>query len=235
MKTIVANWKMQLTTTEAVTLAREICEGQANAHIILCPSFPSLSGVSTVLRSSSVLLGAQDLFWEEKGAYTGEVSAAQLREVGCSHVLIGHSERRKYVRETDQMINKKLITALSGKLAPILCVGKAYRMQLTKALTGLHLRHQETLLIAYEPESAIGKKVEKLETVVKVHEEIRGLVTKLLPGIKPKQIHVLYGGGMEKKSAPLFLAENQVDGLLVGGASLTMATFAPILEAAYDA
>ena len=233
MKTIVANWKMQLTTTEAVTLARQVCEMQAHGNVVLCPSFPALSSVSAALRSSGVHLGAQDLFWEQKGAYTGEVSAPQLREVGCTHVILGHSERRKHLGETDRMVNKKLIAGLSGKLIPILCVGKAYRTQLPRALADLHLRHQEKMFIAYEPESAIGKKPEKLEAVLKAHKEIRALVTKCLPGLKTSQLHVLYGGGMEKKSASLFLAQQEIDGLLVGGASLTMSAFRPILDAAY--
>lgn len=233
MKTIVANWKMELTTTEAVTLSREVCQARNEAKIVLCPSFPSLTSVSAVLRSSAVQLGAQDLFWEEKGAYTGEVSAGQLREIGCSHVLVGHSERRKYAQETDAMVYKKLIAAIAGSIIPILCVGKAYRRQVIKALTGLDLRQQEKLLIAYEPESAIGKQVEKIDKVVKVHQEIRALTTKALPRIKISQFQVLYGGGLEKKSAPIFLANSEIDGLLVGSASLTMSAFRPILDAAY--
>ncbi len=231
MKLIIANWKMQLDIRESVALTHRLMQGLPFAHeLVLCPSFTAIAPLHELLMGHSIRLGGQDLFWEEKGAYTGEISAKQLHEIGCSFVLVGHSERRKNLKETEAMINKKMIAALSGKLVPILCVGEAYKKQLTAGLADLHLRHQESIVIAYEPEGSIGKKAAPLSSVLKAHAVMRELTRKLLPGLKSKQLRVIYGGGMEEKLAPAFLAEAQIDGLLVGGASLTMRTFAPILR-----
>lgn len=233
MKLLIANWKMQLDIRESVALTHRLMQGLPFAHeLVLCPSFTAIAPLHELLMGHSIRLGGQDLFWEEKGAYTGEISAKQLQELGCSYVIIGHSERRRDLHESDAMINKKLIAALSGKLTPILCVGESYRTQLKGALKGLHLRHQEKMVVAYEPEWAIGKKVAKLDVVERTHRQIRELTHTFLPGLKPKQLRIIYGGGIDSKSAKEFLQSSEIDGLLIGGASLTWSSFKPIVQAA---
>ncbi|MEK7665526.1 MAG: triose-phosphate isomerase [Patescibacteria group bacterium] len=232
MKIIIANWKMQLNARESIALTRQIVAGiTPNAELVLCPSFTVIAPVQELLIGSSIKAGGQDVFWETHGAYTGEISAKQLRELGCSYVIVGHSERRRDLHESDATINKKLISSLSGKLTPILCVGESYRTQLKGALKDLHLRHQEKIIIAFESEWAIGKKVAKLDVVERAHREIRKLTSSLLVGLKPKQLRVIYGGGLDAKSASAFIGNQEVDGLLVGGASLTWSSFKRILQA----
>jgi triosephosphate isomerase len=251
MKTIIANWKMNVGTRESVALARGVLLAlrgkKVLPEIVACAPFVALSEMRKVVARTHVALGAQDVFWEDSGAFTGEISARMLAELGVTHVIIGHSERRA-MGESDDMINKKVIAALAQGLTPILCVGesKAQRdagetgdviaNQLRGALHGLHTRHKDKLLVAYEPVWAIGTgDAAQPAGVVQVHAQIRSLVSELLPGIKPMQYAVLYGGSVDAQNAYGFLREPEINGLLVGGASVNLSEFSKVLAAAMDA
>lgn len=242
MKMIVANWKMQLGLKASVNLARSLAKEKGS--VVLCPSFPALESVSEALGKSGVQLGAQDVFFERAGAFTGEVSPEQLKELTCSHVIIGHSERR-VLGETDAVVNKKVIAVLSAGLTPIICVGESTKertsgkqkrvvgKQVKAALKSLHTRHQEQLIFAYEPLWAIGSGTPATPPdAAAMHKLIRKTALEAIKGLKPKQVKVLYGGSVNGKNAGGFLDEPEIDGLLVGGASLKAATFKPILNAA---
>lgn len=236
-KLLVANWKMQLLTGEAETLARLIVQERSAHEVVLCPSFPALDAIGRVIKRSKIKLGGQDLFWEKRGPFTGQVSADQLKEAGCKYVLVGHSERRK-LGEINALVNKKLVAAFSGGLLPILCVGEKnaknasveVKRQLRGAINGLRLRHREHFVVAYEPVWAIGQHPARLANVVKMHLFIRYLIKRGLPDIKLSQFRVIYGGGLAASDAKNFLAAAEIDGLLVGGASLTLRDFRPILR-----
>lgn len=251
MKTIVGNWKMNVGTRESVALARGVLLALRGKKLlpetIVCPPYVALGEVRKVVARSHVALGAQNVFWEEQGAFTGEISTRMLTEVGATHVLLGHSERRSLFGETDATVNKKLIHALAAGLTPIVCVGEdaAVRKegkekefvaaQLRGALRDLHLRHKERILFAYEPVWAIGTGTPAAPAdAVAMHAFVRSLVPDLLVGIKPSQFSVLYGGSVDGANAYSFLREDEVDGLLVGGASVKLSEFSKILEAAAD-
>jgi triosephosphate isomerase len=251
MKTIIGNWKMNVGTRESVALARGVLLALRGKKLlpetIICPPFVALGEVRKVVARSHAALGAQNVHWEEQGAFTGEVSSRMLVELGVTHVILGHSERRQYFGETDEMVNKKLIHALSAGLTPIVCVGEEKEVrevgkerevvarQLRGALKGLHLRHKERILFAYEPVWAIGTGMPaEPADAVEMHAWIRSLVPDLLPGIKPAQFSVLYGGSVEGSNAYSFLREDEVEGLLVGGASVKLSEFTKILEAAVE-
>jgi len=247
MKTIVGNWKMNVGTRESVALARGILLAlrgkKAVPSVIACPPFTALAETRKVVARSHVLLGAQDVFWEEVGAYTGEVSVRMLAEHAVTHVIVGHSERRRILGETDEMVGKKLAAALSAGLVPILCVGesKAQRKegkteeivgdQLSVALGSVALKDHAKLMVAYEPVWAIGTGEAAMpEDAVATHAFIRARVQKLLPALH--DVRVLYGGSVTGENAHAFLREKEVDGVLVGGASVKLKEFSAILDAA---
>lgn len=249
MKIVAGNWKMHLSTRESVALARGVMlavRGKTTVpQIILCPSFTALSEVHKVMVRSRVMMGAQDLFWETAGAYTGEISSRQLKDVGCSYVIVGHSERRHQLGETDEMVAKKTAAAIAAGLTPIVCVGETtserqeaeqqtvVKRQVKAALAGLHLTSKEMILFAYEPVWAIGSGHPASPTdAVEMHALIRK--TAMDAGLKQKQIAVLYGGSVEKSNAYSFLREPEVDGVLVGGASIKLGEFEQIVKAAAD-
>ena len=255
MKTIVGNWKMNVGTRESVALARGVLLALRGKtflpEVVVCPPAVALGEVRKVVARSHVSLGAQNVFWEEQGAYTGEISTRMLTEIGVTHVIIGHSERRALFGETDATVNKKLIHALAAGLVPIVCIGEDRQVrqvgqerefvaaQLRGALRDLHLRHKERILFAYEPVWAIsghaGSVVAQPADAVAMHAFIRSLVPDLLPGIKPSQFSVLYGGSADGSNAYSFLREDEIDGLLVGGASVKLSEFTKILEVASQA
>ena len=236
---------MNVGSRESVALARGVLlalKGKKQLpEVVVCPPFVALGEVRKIVARSHAALGAQNVFWDETGAFTGETSTRMLVELGVSHVIIGHSERRRLFGETDESVGKKIVAALSAGLVPIVCVGESstdnarefVATQLRGALKGLHLRHKERILLAYEPVWAIGTGVAAQPAdAVSMHAFIRSLVADLLPGIKPPQVSILYGGSVDGTNAYSFLREDEVDGLLVGGASVKLSEFGKILEAA---
>lgn len=239
-KMIVANWKMYLSPSDSVKLFEVMAK---KGKAVICPSFVVLERLGALAKKSGVRLGAQDCFWENRGAYTGEVSPLDLKDLGCEYVIVGHSERRNYLSETDEMVRKKVKSALTAGLIPILCVGEneAERNagaagarvveQLEKALAGLDkLGAGQEIIIAYEPIWAIGTgQACGPEAAAKMHEVIKNKIAKLL-GVK--NVRVLYGGSVDDKNVASYLERAEIDGVLVGGASAKKDIFASLLAAA---
>lgn len=242
MKTIVANWKMYIGIRESVALARGALLALRGRtvipEVIVCPSFTALTEVRKTVARSHVALGAQDLFWEDAGAFTGEESARTLAEAGVTHVIVGHSERRRLFGETDEAVGKKAASALAHNLIPIICVGETAEeraagrteevvtRQLSTALKGLTLRDKDRLYVAYEPVWAIGTGTPATPAdAVAVHTVLRRLL----------KAPILYGGSVDSANAYGFLREPEIDGLLVGGASVKLQQFSDIVRAAGEA
>ena len=245
---IAGNWKMNTHVAEAARLARGVVEAIGDApavQVAVCPPFVSLDRVAEVLRDSQVRLGAQDLFWENEGAYTGAVSAGMLQAVGCAYVIVGHSERRQHFGETDETVRKKLAQALRYELAPILCIGETLeereageaeavvQRQLDGALSGVSLDDPVQLVVAYEPVWAIGTgRTATPEQAGEMHRFLRGRLAERFGEDVGGGMDLLYGGSMKPENAEALLAQPDVDGGLIGGASLDAASFAAIVQAA---
>jgi triosephosphate isomerase len=241
---VAGNWKMHLTRPEARALAQKVAtamSGLRGSRIVLIPPFTALAEVGAVLAGSDVRLGAQDLFWEDMGAYTGEVSAPMLKEAGCAHVLVGHSERRQYFGETDESVNRKVRAALRSGLSPIVCVGEVLEeresgrtteridAQLSAGLRGLSPAEMGEIVLAYEPVWAIGTgKTASPGQAEEVHAHIRRHLRENYGNDRATCAIILYGGSVKPaNSYPLFKEKN-IDGFLVGGASLDAADFVGI-------
>lgn len=236
------NWKMFKTETEAVDFAKKLKPQVADVHdrtIVVCPPFPVLSKVYDEICDSNIALGAQNLYWEDQGAFTGETSAPMLKTVGCTYVIIGHSERRQYFGETDESVNKKLLAALKHNLSPIVCVGerleerekgstfKVVETQAKGAFSGLSAEHWDNIIIAYEPVWAIGTgKTATPEQTQEVHAFIR----KLLPKEIAEKTRILYGGSVKPENIKDLMSQPDIDGGLVGGASLKVDSFTKIIK-----
>ncbi len=247
-KLIVGNWKMNKTSADGVTLVRDIVAAvgkQADVDVVVCPPFTALESVGKALEGSNVKLGAQNMHHEASGAFTGEVSAAMLRAIFATHVILGHSERRTYFHENDEFINKKVLAALKNQLKPILCVGetlaeresgstlKVVQTQTERGLEGVSKEQAASLVIAYEPVWAIGTgKVATTEQAQEVHAFIRGLLIKLFGDAVAQKVRILYGGSMKPANAPELLAQTDIDGGLIGGASLEARSFVELVNAA---
>lgn len=248
MKYVVGNWKMHLGIRESVALVRGVLRGlrgkERTPEVILCPSFTALSEVHKVVARSRVALGAQNVGTERSGAFTGEVSTLMLEDVGAQYVIVGHSERRNVFGETDEMVNQKMHAVNEAKLTPILCVGEsmdvrdageAYahvRDQLSSALEGVRLKRSDTLFVAYEPIWAIGSgKPAAVGDIVEMHQMIREHIAKM-DIVEQDKLLLLYGGSVTDENAYQYLREREIDGLLVGGASLKLQQFHGILDAA---
>lgn len=251
MKTVVANWKMNVGVRESVALARAslltLRGRKVIPDLVICPPFVALSEVRKVVARSSAAIGAQNIFWESSGSHTGETSSRMLLELGVSHVIIGHSERRTQLGETDEMINRKVLHTLSEQMTPILCVGesKAQReagearsvveSQLSLALRGVRLHPQGRLFVAYEPVWAIGTgESAVVGDVIEMHRFIRSVLEHLFPEAPVGLFSILYGGSVDGENAYGFLREADVDGVLVGGASVKINQFKEIVEAAAE-
>ncbi len=244
---IVGNWKMNLDSAGAVALAKGVAEksaGNSKARVGVCPPFPYLAGVKSALSGSSVQLGSQNIYFEAKGAFTGEVSAAMALDVGCQFTLIGHSERRLILGETDAVINKKVNTALAAGLHVILCIGETLEQrqqnnteavvesQLQGSLAGITLDPSK-ITLAYEPVWAIGTGVVATpEQAEAVHHFIRQWLTRTYSQDVSQATCIQYGGSVNPGNAKTLLSQPNVDGLLVGGASLKADDFAAIVAAA---
>lgn len=247
---IAANWKMNKLSHEAQELAREIVEGArelSSLDVVLIPPFTALAAVRPLLNGTPLSLGAQDCFWEEWGAFTGEVSPPMLIDSGCRFVLVGHSERRGVLGETDQMINRKLKAALASGLKAILCIGErleerdsgktleVLKHQLTLALNGLEAQALEDLVFAYEPVWAIGTgRTASPQQAAQVHRFIRGILGDLFTPHWAQGLRIQYGGSVKPENIRDLLAEVNIDGALVGGASLDNGPFARIVAVAEE-
>ena len=238
---IAANWKMHMTLDEASKLTQSVVEGCRDirdADIVLAPPFTALAKVRKEVRESSIRLGAQDLYWEEKGAFTGEVSPVMLKDAGCDYVIVAHSERRQLFGETDKSANRKVLTALTHELIPILCVGETdaerdrgvtyvvVDRQVKEALKDVAETQLETIVVAYEPIWAIGTgRTATPAQAEEVHQSIRGQLAKLFSADAADQVRILYGGSVKPDNVDDLMAEADIDGALVGGASLKADSF----------
>jgi triosephosphate isomerase len=247
-KIIAGNWKMNKTVPEAATLAQEIAAelGRVtDVDIVVCPPFTALETVGKAIDGTSIKLGAQNMHPQAGGAYTGEISAPMIRALFGTHVILGHSERRAYFAETDAFINQKVLAALTNQLRPILCVGetlaereagatlKVVRTQTEGALAGVTAEQVSNIVIAYEPVWAIGTgKVATTAQAQEVHAFIRELLTKLYGAPVAQKIRILYGGSMKPSNAPELLAQQDIDGGLIGGAALESRSFVELVNAA---
>ena len=243
---IAANWKMYKTPAEAkafVDAFLPLVAGHTRDEIALFPSVTSLANVVAGVAGSNVAAGLQNMHFAEEGAYTGETSAAMLMAVGATHTLIGHSERRQYFAETDEIVNKKLHTALKHGIIPVVCIGEVLAereagltasvllTQLKGALHGVSAAAAHTLVIAYEPVWAIGTgKTATPEMAVEAHMIIRAELANILGSHVAKATRILYGGSVKPDNATALLGEEEIDGALVGGASLKPESFAAIVK-----
>jgi triosephosphate isomerase len=243
---IAGNWKMFLDIPGAGKLAEELVAGTKDVKdrdILVCPSFPLLSRVAQAVEGSAVQLGAQNLYYEEEGAFTGEVSAAMLRSVPCTYVIVGHSERRHVFGESDEYVGKKVVSALKQGLRVILCVGElleereegntelVVKRQVEKGLDGVSEGELDDVIIAYEPVWAIGTgKTATPEDADNVHAYIRTVISKKYSKAASSVMRVLYGGSVKPENVDGLMAKPNIDGALVGGASLKSESFLRIIK-----
>jgi len=241
---IAGNWKMNKLTSEAVELAREVKNKAgtiADREIVLCPPFTVLSSVREVIEDSFIKLGAQNMYWEVRGAYTGEISPMMLKDIGCNYVILGHSERRLYFGETNETVNKKARIAFSTGLIPIVCVGETLPQrekgetltvieeQVKTGLSGLTREEGKGLVVAYEPVWAIGTgKTATPEEVEEVQRFIRKLLGQMFGEENAQAIRILYGGSINPDNISALMSCENVDGGLIGGASLNVESFVKI-------
>lgn len=243
---IAGNWKLFKTIGEATTMVNDLkplVAGTKGVEIVVAPVFTAISKVTDALAGSNINVSAQDCYWEEEGAFTGEVAPKLLKDAGCSHVIIGHSERRQYFGETDTTVNKKAVAAISTGLTAIVCVGetlaeresdRTFTVIETQILGGLADFSADQLartVIAYEPVWAIGTgKSASDEQAQEVHAFIRGLVAKQFGQSVADAIRILYGGSVKPENVKGLMAQADIDGALVGGASLKADSFAAIVN-----
>ncbi|HKC10900.1 MAG TPA: triose-phosphate isomerase [Vicinamibacteria bacterium] len=244
---IAGNWKMYKTVPEAVSLAREVAAGAGSAagevDVLVAPPFTALHAVKEALGGSAVALGAQDMHWESEGAFTGAVSPVMLRDAGCSHVILGHSERRQLFGETDESVARKAAAALAQALTPILCVGETLaeresgrtmevvERQVERALRALSPDQVAGLVIAYEPVWAIGTgRTATPAQAQELHSFIRKRVATSHGEPAAGAARILYGGSVKPDNIRSLMAEPDIDGALVGGASLGTASFLKIVR-----
>lgn len=248
-KIVAGNWKLNGTVAETRQLIRALKNRLAGldtrAEVVVCPPLVSLEAAVDAARGSAIRIGAQNVFWERTGAYTGEVSCEMLEDVGVRYVLVGHSERRTIFRETDADVNRKLRRVLAGTLHAIVCVGETLEereggrtesvvgRQVAAALEGVSPGQESRIALAYEPVWAIGTgRSASPEAANDVHILIRGLVAGILAGSSASGLRILYGGSVKPGNAAGIMSQSDIDGVLVGGASLDPAGFADIVGAA---
>lgn len=243
---IAGNWKMNKTTIEAGELAEQLIplvSSVKDREIVLGPPFTSLEAVSETIKGSNISLSAQNMHWEDKGAFTGEISAEMLLDLGCKYVIIGHSERRQYFGETDETVNKKVKQAIIKGLLPIMCVGETLaereagklneiiNRQVTGGLKDISADDMKKVVIAYEPVWAIGTgKTASPEQANDVHALIRQTVLSLYNGDVAEGLRIQYGGSVTPENVSSLMAKPDIDGALVGGASLKPESFAALVN-----
>ncbi|NQT01625.1 MAG: triose-phosphate isomerase [Planctomycetes bacterium] len=247
---VAGNWKMNTDSSSGIELAESIASGametaSGNVTVAVFPPFVYLQSVTKALVASSIGVGAQDVYFEPNGAFTGEISTSMLKDIGCTYCLCGHSERRHVIGETDELINKKIIAAIAGGLLPILCVGEllaereasqtnaVVTRQLENGLAGLSEEKVSAVTIAYEPVWAIGT---GLTATPQQAQEVHDFIRKLLAGMYSDElaegIRIQYGGSAKPDNAAELMAQPDIDGLLVGGASLKADGFLAIIQGA---
>lgn len=248
---IAGNWKMNGGPYDAAELLEGLKELKPEVKdevdVLVCPPFVSIGMAVNYLYDTEIQVGAQNLYFEDNGAFTGEVSASMIAESGCNYVIIGHSERREYFGETDEFVNKKSKKALEAKLAPIICVGEfldqrkadehfdVVEKQVKAALEGISSEDAPDLVIAYEPVWAIGTgETASPEQAQEMHAFIRNILKELYDEDSAESIRILYGGSMKPANAKELLGQKDVDGGLIGGASLQADSFAEIITIAED-
>ncbi|WP_418790961.1 triose-phosphate isomerase [Phosphitispora sp. TUW77] len=243
---IAGNWKMNKTIEEAILLVSELgmlVDDVIDREVVVCPSFLALDAAIEAGVGSIISFGAQNMYWEEKGAFTGEISPKMLQDMGCSYVIIGHSERREYFGETDETVNKKLQAALGYELIPIVCVGEkledrekgitedVIRKQVEAGLLGIDKEQAATLVVAYEPVWAIGTgKTASDKDAQKVVSFIRQLIADMYGKEAADRVRILYGGSIKPENIADLMRQPDIDGALVGGASLDAKVFASIVK-----
>lgn len=243
---LAANWKMHKTLAEAEALASALkaqLKDVAGRDVVLCVPFLYVEAVVGLLLDSEIAVGAQNLFYEDKGAFTGEISAPMLKSVGCDYVIAGHSERRQYFRETNQDVNKKAKAALKAGLTPIVCVGETLQQredgvtesvvttQIHESLEGLNKGDMLGSVIAYEPIWAIGTgRTATPEQAQEVHSLIRSLLAQTFSDDVAEQVRILYGGSIKPENIYELMRQPDIDGGLVGGASLDGSSFEQIVR-----
>jgi triosephosphate isomerase len=245
-KLMAANWKMYKTpqhTREFFHAFLPLIAGQNRSEIVVCPPFVDLAAAIAASEHSQVAIGAQNMHWEKEGAFTGEISASMLVAAGCTHVIIGHSERRQYFGETDDTVNLKLKAALEANLTPIVCVGEVLeerearmtedvlRRQCLRAFYTMSAKKAGKLVVAYEPVWAIGTgKTATPQMASEAHQLIRAEAAKAFGEEFSSNMRILYGGSVKPENANSLMSENEIDGALIGGASLDPKSFAAIVN-----
>jgi triosephosphate isomerase (TIM) len=245
-KLIAANWKMYKTPEQTRDFFRDflpLVSQHDRDEIVVCPPFVNLTAAVESSRGTSIGIGGQNMYWEKEGAFTGEISSGMLLALGCTHVIIGHSERRQYFGETDDTVNQKLKAALEAGLTPIVCVGEVLeereagltedvlRRQCLRAFHAISGRKAGKLVIAYEPVWAIGTgKTATPQLASEAHQLIRSEAGKALGEDLANNLRILYGGSVKPDNAKSLMSEEEIDGALVGGASLDPKSFAAIVK-----
>lgn len=245
-KLIVANWKMYKTVEDVKDFLQTfvpLVKDHDRDQIVICPPFIYLAGIAGALRGTSILTGAQDVFWEKEGAYTGEISAPMLEQAACRYVIVGHSERRQYFGETDETVHRKIKAALAADLRPIVCVGEVLaereagltgsiiERQCNIAFSGIGHAEAAPLVVAYEPVWAIGTgKTATPEMAAEAHQIIRAQAAKAFDEPTAQAMRILYGGSVKPNNAKELMSQSEIDGALVGGASLDPKSFAAIVK-----
>jgi triosephosphate isomerase len=247
---IAGNWKMNMLQGEAGELARSMVQDIGNiaerVDVMIAPPYTSLGAVAEVVRDTKIMLGAQNVFWEDKGAFTGEISPGMIADSGCEWAIVGHSERRIVLGETDEMVRKKIDACLRNGLKVVVCVGETLeqresgetmevvKRQTDSALSGLDLKDPGSLVIAYEPVWAIGTgKHATPDQAESVHGTLRKITGNIMGGLAGR-IRIVYGGSVNEDNIKMLLAEENIDGALVGGASLKADSMAEIIRTAGD-
>ena len=243
---IAGNWKMFKTGPEAVETTDRLVKllsTTIDVDVMIAPPFTALALVSDMLKKTPISLGAQNLFWQAEGAYTGEISASMLVSAGCRYVIVGHSERRQYFGETDETVNKKIKAAVKNDLIPVMCIGESETeresketfsvldRQVQKGLKGFSADEMETLVIAYEPIWAIGTgKTATADQAQEIHLFLRAMLGKKFGNKLAKSLRILYGGSVKPDNITNLMTMPDIDGALIGGASLEPETFSKIVQ-----
>jgi len=244
---IAGNWKMNNDLKESITLVSEIktsLEKRENIDVILCPPFTSLETASALLKDSHIKLGAQNMHFEDSGAFTGEISAKMLKSVGCEYVILGHSERRTIFNETDEVINKKIKKALSENLKVIFCIGETLEerekgttnsvleKQIKNGLQDITSSQMDELIVAYEPVWAIGTgKTASPQQAEEAHNFIRSIISEIFSDFIAESTIIQYGGSVKPDNAKELMGQDNINGALVGGACLKSKSFVEIINA----
>ena len=239
------NWKLFGSKAESVSLAKGVMEGTADvgdADVAVSPGFVALDAVAQAISGGKLGLSAQNCHWEPKGAFTGEAAPAQLKDIGCAYVIVGHSERRQYFGETDETVSKKVQAVLGESLSPVVCVGETLeerdagntievvKTQIEGALAGVSAEQMPDVVVAYEPVWAIGTgRTATAQQAAEVHAAIRAQLTEKF-GDVGQNTRILYGGSVKPANVAELMAEQDVDGALVGGASLTVESFVTLVK-----